>query len=217
MRTTVSFTGLLLLMGGFGITQQQQPDNDACKFTVQGDPVHATVTGPEDVMPLVYVVEHPDSPVEIVSVDLEGMWLSVSGEQHSERDCAKYKVHNRSDRVIQRFETMLIVGGRGGAGGAGAISASPLAPGQTTEIKTCNEGGRGGAPGNRVRVLIGASSVVFGDCFYRPSVRIPRSLGVTPAWQVCVHHLIRDSTIVRTALIPRLLCLCGASCRKGYQ
>jgi len=182
MRTTVSFLGLLLLMGSFGITQQQQHDNNACKFSVQGDPVHATVTGPEDIMPLVYVVEQPDSPVEIVSVDLEGMWLSVSGEQHSERDCAKYTVHNRSDRVIQRFETMLRVGGTGGAGEAGAISASPLAPGQTTEIKACNGGGNGGAPGNHVRVLIYVYSVDFGDCFYRPSVRIPRSLGVTPVW-----------------------------------
>jgi hypothetical protein len=73
MRTIVSFFGILLLMGSFGIAQQQQHDNDACKFSVQCDPVHATVTGPEDIVPLVYVVEQPDSPLEIVSVDLEGM------------------------------------------------------------------------------------------------------------------------------------------------
>jgi hypothetical protein len=162
------------------LLNSKQHNNNACKFSVQGDPVQATVTGPEGIMPLVYVVEQPDSPVEIVSVDLEGMWLSVSGEQHSERDCAKYKIHNRSDRVIQRFETMLSVGGTGGAGGGRAINASPLAPGQTTEIKACSGGGNGGAPGNHVRVLIYVYSVDFGDCFYRPSVRIPRSLGVTP-------------------------------------
>src|SRR6266481_6559013 len=98
MRTMMSLSGLLLLMGSFGIAQQQQHDNNACKFSVQGDPVRATVTGPEDIVPLVYVVEQPDSPVEIVSVDLEGMWLSVSGEQHAERACSQYKVHNRSDR-----------------------------------------------------------------------------------------------------------------------
>jgi hypothetical protein len=27
-----------------------------------------------------------------------------------------------------------------------------------------------------------ARSVDFGDCFYRPSARIPRSLGVHPMW-----------------------------------
>src|SRR6266436_5724406 len=76
MRTTtmISLSGLLLLMGSFGLAQQQQHDDDACKFSVQGDPVHATVTGPEDILPLVYVIEQPDSPVEVVSVDLEGMW-----------------------------------------------------------------------------------------------------------------------------------------------
>jgi len=180
MRTIVSFCGLLLLMGSFGIAQQQQHDNDACNFSVQGDPVHATVTGPEDIVPLVYVVEQPDSPVEIVSVDLEGMWLSVSGEQHTERDCAQYKVHNRSDRIIQRVEIMLNVSTTSGGGGSGAQSSSPLASGQTVEIKACGVRGSGGAPRNHVRLLVSVYSVDFGDCFYRPSLRLPRSLGVTP-------------------------------------
>ncbi len=180
MRTMIGLSGLLLLMGSLGIAQQQQHDNDTCKFSVQGDPVHATVTGPEDILPLVYVVEQPDSPVEVVSVDLEGMWLSVSGEQHTERDCAQYKVHNRSDRMIQRFEIMLNVSAGSGGGGSGAQSSSALASGQTVEIKACGVRGRGGAPGNRVRVLVFVREVDFGDCLYRPSLRIPRSLGVTP-------------------------------------
>jgi len=181
MRTIISsFWGLLFLMGSFGIAQQQQRDDGACKFTVQGDPVHATVTGPEDILPLVYVIDQPDSPVEIVSVDLEGMWLSVSGEQHTERDCAQYEVHNRSDRNIQRFELMLNVNAGSGGGGSGAQSSSPLASGQTVEIKACGVRGSGGAPGNHVRLLVFVRSVDFGDCLYRPSLRIPRSLGVTP-------------------------------------
>jgi hypothetical protein len=84
-------------MGSFGIAQQQQRDSDACGFTVQGESRHATVAGPDDIVPLVYVVEQPDSPIEIVSVDLQGMWLSVSNEQHTEQDCAKYRALNRSD------------------------------------------------------------------------------------------------------------------------
>src|SRR6266849_5094502 len=46
MTTIVSFLGLLLLMGSFGIAQQQQYDSDACGFTVQSEPKHATILGP---------------------------------------------------------------------------------------------------------------------------------------------------------------------------
>jgi hypothetical protein len=182
MRIILGFLGLLLLMGSFGIAQQQQPDSDACRFTVQGEPTHAALTGPDDIVPLVYVVEQPDSPIEIVSVDLEGMWLSVSGEQHAERDCAKYKVHNRSDRVIQGFDLELSVSTLSGGGGSGAHSSSPLAPGQTVEIKSCGVGGHGGAPRNRVRLLVFVRAVDFGECVYQVSLRIPRSLGVHPVW-----------------------------------
>ena len=182
MRTKIGFLGLLILTGCLGMAQQQPDNSDACKFNVRGDPVHATVTGPEDIVPLVHVVEQPDSPVEIVSVNLEGMWLSVSGEQHAERDCAQYKVRNRSDRTIEHFNVECMVGGTGGAGGAGANSSSPLAPGQSVKIKACGGGGHGGAPGNHVRVLVSVHSVDFGGCFYRPSLRIPRNLGVTPIW-----------------------------------
>jgi hypothetical protein len=182
MRAIVSFLGSLLVMGSFGIAQQQQRDSDACGFTVQGESRHATVAGPDDIVPLVYVVEQPDSPIEIVAVDLQGMWLSVSNEQHTEQDCAKYQVLNRSDRVIQQFDVELMVSGIGGGGGSGAHSSSPLVPRQTVEIKACGGGGHGGAPGNHVRLLVSVRSADFGDCLYRASLRIPRSLGVHPVW-----------------------------------
>jgi hypothetical protein len=182
MRAKFGFLVVLLLTGSLGIAQQQKYESDACKFNVLGDPVHATVTGPDDIVPMVYVVEQPDSPVEIVSVDLEGMWLSVSGEQHSERDCAQYKVHNRSDRIIQRFDVALMITSTGGGGEIGVNSSSPLAAGQTAEIKACNGGGHGGAPGNHVRLLASVHLVNFGGCLYRPSLRMPRSLGVHPVW-----------------------------------
>jgi hypothetical protein len=182
MRTLIGFLGPLLVMGSFGIAQRQQHDSDACGFTVEGEGEsrRATVAGPDDIVPLVYVVEQPDSPIEIVSVDLQGMWLSVSNDQHTEQHCAKYRVHNRSDRAIQQFDLLLMVSGISGGGGFGAISSSPLAPDQTVEIKACGGGGHGGAAGNHVRLLVSVHSVDFGDCLYRASLRIPRSLGVHP-------------------------------------
>src|SRR5215470_1929655 len=109
MRIVIGAVSLLLLMGGFGISQEKrQPDTATCGFAVQGELTRATVVGPDDLVPLVYVVEQPDSPIEIASVDLTGMWLSVANEKKTWHDCAQYKVHNRSDRVIQRFGIELL-------------------------------------------------------------------------------------------------------------
>ena len=172
-----------LLVSALGLTRPQQAaSSESCGFTVQGEPTHPAVTGPEDILPLVYVVEQPDSPIEVVSVDLSGMWVSVANEQHTERDCATYKVRNRSDRLVRAFRVELKVTALTGAGGSGASSTSSLAPGQTGEIQSCGGGGHGGAPGNHVKLLVSVQLVDFGHCFYRPSMRIPRSLGVQPVW-----------------------------------
>jgi hypothetical protein len=182
MKIILSLVGFLFLINIFGTTQQQQRDSQACGFTVQGEPTHATVTGPDDIVPLVYVIEQPDSPIEILSVNLQGMWLSVSDEHLTARHCAKYKVRNRSDQIVQRFDIELLVQSVAGGGGSGTRSSSPLAPGQTIEIGSCNGGGSGGARENRVKVLVSVHFADFGDCFYRPSQRIPRNLGVKPEW-----------------------------------
>lgn len=80
MKIMLTFLGLLLLMTTFGAARQQQHDGESCGFALQGESTHPTVTGPDDILPLVHVVEQPDSPIEIVSVDLTGMSLSVANE-----------------------------------------------------------------------------------------------------------------------------------------
>ena len=182
MKIVLTLLSFSLLMFTFGVARSQQHASESCGFTVQGEPAHPTVTGPDDILPLVYVVEQPDSPIEVISVDLSGMWLSVANEQHTERNCATYKIRNRSDRPVQDFDVELSVSVFHGGGGFGTHPSSPLAPGQTVEIKSCGGGGRGGAPENHVRLLVSVQSVNFGECFYRPSVRIPRSLGIQPVW-----------------------------------
>lgn len=159
--------------------EQQKPENDACKFTVSQDSTVPSITGPENLTPLVYVVQQPDSPIEVVSVDLQGMWLSVSGNRYTVHHCAKYQVRNLSNQAIRFVDVMLLVNGRGGFG---ATSGEPISPGQTVELKACNGGGDGGAPENSVKLLVFVQSIGFADCMYRPSVRIPRSLGVEPVW-----------------------------------
>jgi hypothetical protein len=179
MKTALSFLGLLLWASSFVVARQQRHGIESCGFTVQGEPTEPTVTGPDGIVPLVCVVEQPDSPIEIVTVDLQGMCLSVLNGQHDERDCAKYKVRSQSDRTVQHFELMLRLSTMAGGRGSGALSTSLLSPGESIEIQACGVAGHGGAPDNHVRLLVYVESADFKECRYRPSLRIPRSLGVS--------------------------------------
>jgi hypothetical protein len=144
MRIIATFLGVLLFAASLGSAQpQQQPDE--CGFTVQGEPTKPTITGPDDIVPLVYVVAQPDSPIEVLSADFEGMSLSVTNEQYYLRSCAKFSVRNRSDRPVQNFEIRVMVGSYGAASGFSRESSAPLAPGQIAEVKSCGGSGRGGA------------------------------------------------------------------------
>ena len=184
MKTRLALLVFLLLVVSFGIglARQTQQGSNSCGFAVEGEPAHSTVTGPDDIVPLVYVVEQPDSPIEVVSVDLSGMWLTVADEQTTEKYCAKYQIRNRSDRTVQKSGVTLMLSTAGGSSGGWGVTSSSLAPGQTVEVKSCNGGGHGSAKDNYVRLLVYVNSVDFGECFYRPSVRIPRNLGVIGPW-----------------------------------
>jgi hypothetical protein len=179
MKSVAGAIGLALFVVSFGGARQQAVDTQSCGFSVGSELSHVTVTGPDDIVPLVYVVKQPDSPLEIVSINFEGTWLSVSDERHTEKICATLEFRNRSDRAIYGFGTELVVNQVPGATHV-PRSPSPLSPGQTVEYKACNQSGSGPAPGNHVRLLVSVTGVDFGDCFYGPSERIPHSLGVIP-------------------------------------
>jgi hypothetical protein len=177
VRIPLTFLASLLLAFNFGAAQQA--DDDSCGFVLQGKPIQTTVKGPDDIVPLVYVVEQPDSPLEVVSVDLEGMWLSISDEQHTEKECAKYTIRNRSNRPVRGFLVALRLSTSGGAGGGvGTPSSSPLASGQTVDVNSCGVTGSGSAKNNYVRLLVYVESVDFGNCYYKPSIRVPHSLRI---------------------------------------
>jgi hypothetical protein len=203
MKITVCLTGLFFILGGLGIARQQlQRQRDACGFLVQGEPLQPAVAGPDDIVPLVYVVEQPDSPIEITSVDLQGTSISASDKEirteYTLESCVTYKVHNRSDRRVQTFDLELVVSPGGfqvgnfeGGGPLRVRSSSPLASGQSAEIKACpgllNGTMQRNSPAsdksvNQLRLLVSVNAVDLGDCFYRASLRIPRRAGVVAAW-----------------------------------
>jgi hypothetical protein len=203
MKVTACIAGVLLILGGVGIARQQhETQGDTCGFLIKTEQMHPTVTGPDEIVPLVYVVRQPDSPIEITSVDLQGTSISASDEglvtQYSIESCVTYKVHNRSDRKVQAFELQLVVTPGGfQAGNFGANlshrvrSSLPLSSGQSAEIKACDGLLTGTMPRNspasnksvsQLRLLVSVDAVDLGDCFYRASLRIPQSSGVIATW-----------------------------------
>ena len=168
------FAGLLLV--------GQPQGSESCKFSVLGELTKTAVTGPEDVVRLVRVIEQPDSPVEVVAIDFEGTWVAVHNERYSYGERCKYRIRNRSSRLVTGGEVFVIVGPHAWAGGGGPPFPSQwgnLAPGQEAELGGGGgggSGGTGGAPSNRVIITVGVAWVDFGDCVYYPSRRIPREL-----------------------------------------
>lgn len=95
---------LLLSVMSVGVgPRRPQQKSTSCGFSVQAESVEPTIKGPDELVPLVDVVEQPDSPIEVVSVDLTGMWLSISHERTTDHICARYRVRNRSEQTIREF------------------------------------------------------------------------------------------------------------------
>ena len=179
MRRLLGLFCVLLLAFAAGSLARQQSQPNACGFAVQASSTKPEVTGPSELLPLVYVVEQPDSPIEIQSINLDGSWLAVSGDRYTERTCVKYQVRNRSDRVIQHAEVLL---GYGTLSNAGALNSAAISPGQAAELIACGIGGTGGVRGNPMKIVISVGRIVFDDCFFRPSVRVSLSVGIKPSW-----------------------------------
>jgi hypothetical protein len=179
MRLLLGLFCILLLAFAAGSFAQQQTQPSACGFTVQASSTRPGIDGPPDMVPLVYVVDQPDSPIEIQSINLDGSWLSVSGDRYSERTCVHYHVYNRSDRIVQHVEVLL---GYNGLLGAGASNSAAISPGQTAELIACAMGGSGNVRANPMKILISVGPIAFDDCAFRPSVRVPLSLGIKPPW-----------------------------------
>lgn len=84
---------------------------------------------------------------------------------------------------FQGFQITLMLSTVGGAGGGfGTLSSSALPPGQAVDLESCGGRGNGSAKDNYVGLLVYVEKVDFEDCHYKPSLRIPRDLGVRTVW-----------------------------------
>ena len=85
MKFLVPFLGVLLLTFGRPRLTQQSEDSASCGFTLSGATVRATITGPEEIIALVHIVEEPDTPLELLAIDFKDSFLSITNERVTQR------------------------------------------------------------------------------------------------------------------------------------
>jgi hypothetical protein len=185
MKLVLCSVGVFLLALSAATATQQPEDRDSCRFKVSESTTKPSITGPEDIVAMTYVIEQPDSPVEVLAMDFKDSFLSVAHERVTEELRCTAKIRNRSDQSIRGVDISVLVASGGSAVGAGLIPRagnwSGLAPGQEKEIQGCGGHGTGSAHDNLVHVLVFVSQVDTGDCSYLPSRRYPRALRVAPS------------------------------------
>jgi hypothetical protein len=184
MKFLLSFAGISLLAFSAATAPQRLVHSDGCRFKVP-DPVESTtkvsVTGPEDIVAMTHVVEQPDSPIEILAIDLNDSFVSVGNQRYTEELRCTARIRNRSDQPIRGFDVSVHVSSvSSSTGGGGGLQTRNLnlGPGQEMEIPGCGGRGSGGAPGNHVRILVFISAVAMEDSTYLPSLRYPKDLGI---------------------------------------
>ena len=99
MKFLVSCLGILLLALVRPPLTQQSESSESCGFAVSGALAKTTISGPDDIVSLVHIVEQPDSPVDILDIDFRDSWLSVANERDTYQIRCKIKIHNRSDHL----------------------------------------------------------------------------------------------------------------------
>jgi hypothetical protein len=181
MRILFACVSLSLFALGAHSTFQQPEEADSCRFTVSGSTTKPTITGPDDVIALVHVIEQPDSPVEILSMDFKDSFVSVDHERFSDRLRWTMKVRNRSDRPIKGVHVQVLVTSSGIGAGSGFEDGpgqfQDLAPNQEVEVHASGSTGSGDARGNHILILVFVTQVNMNECFYLPSKRVPFKLG----------------------------------------
>jgi hypothetical protein len=185
MKLLLCSVGVFFLALSAATATQAPEDRDSCRFQVSESTTKPSITGPQDIVAMTYVIEQPDSPVEVLAMDFKDSFLSVAHERVTEELRCTAKIRNRSDQSIRGVDISVVVASGGSAVGTGLIGRSGnwsgLAPGQEIDILGCGSRGTGGTHDNLVHVLVFVSRVDTGDCSYLPSRRYPRTLKVAPS------------------------------------
>jgi hypothetical protein len=188
MKLLLCSVGVSLLALSVATATRAPEDRGSCSFKVSESPAKPSITGPQDIVAMTYVIEQPDSPIEILAADFKDSFLSVVNDRYSEQLRCTIKVRNRSDQPVRGFDTRVQVTTGGYAHAGGGIgtfwpevgqTGRSLARGEAMEITGCGGSGTGGVIANTVRLIVAVDSVVMDGCFYVPSRRYPDRLPVS--------------------------------------
>ena len=153
-------------------------DQESCMFRNTQAVEQLKVVGAESTTALLHVVEQPDSPVYIASVDVRGLALESSPDGYSYHSDAPITIdiRNRSDRTLDYVFVNVLVGSCERIASTGNLKPPTrltLAPGGRTTLQI-PLGGTGGIilPGFKLEVLMWISQVNAGGCMYRPALAV---------------------------------------------
>lgn len=179
----VALLSVAFLGGSVWSAGGQPAEPTTCEFSLQGEPAEPAITGPDNIVPLVYVVPQPDSPIELVSIDFEGSYLWVRDEEFTWEPRCKVRVRNGSDQPVEDFQVSVHLldagGGVGGWAGPDKASLPNLGAGQEAELEGCGGKGFGGASNDYFRIVVAIDWIELPGCRYIPSMRYPSDLGVS--------------------------------------
>lgn len=187
MKKTLASLTVLMLSCSLLAAAQEADLGDSCSFTVQPSNIEPLLAGPDEVLSILHVIQQPDSPIQITSVNCEGTSLWMSNGAYSWEPQCEVGVRNKSDSQVKNFETVVFLVDDGGSMGFSMELARyhtvGLAPNQEFKLAGKTGRGHGGARNNRVRMVVGVDWVQMDACRYYPSMRLPAKVGLALPWR----------------------------------
>lgn len=173
--------GFLLV---FLVAPAQAQDSDAptsaCKFRLREASVSAArIMGPEEIVRIASVLEQPNSPLEILSVDYTGSWFTAMSDSVTHRHCVTIRIRNRSDQRIEGFQVFAGFSSPDHPDAReGFVEKRNIGAGREYELSSCGGGGVLRGESIKPRYAAGVESVSFNDCTYYPSKTDKKSEGL---------------------------------------
>ena len=160
--------GLLTLFAVASPVQGQEQ----CRFSVGAERPQATSRGPDEMVRVIKVVDQPDSPLAITTLDLSGLALRASLSQYTLEGTINVELMNISDTPVSRVELSRAAGWRDGFSSARYSFGGVLAPGER-RVYTLSGRSRGGTgfPGE-LTVVVGIEAAWIDDCRHEPAVTV---------------------------------------------
>ena len=152
---------------------------ERCEFSLVGERPKAEMTAGangDQLVRAIKVVDQPDSPLAITSLDLRGLTLNASLSQYTMEGTISVEVMNISDVPVLRVEFGRAAGWRDGSASGRWSFDTHLRPGERSVYSFSGRSGGGTALPAELTVVVGVDAVSIGNCRHEPSVTAASAL-----------------------------------------